>query len=389
MSAQWQNMIVKLVQVSCLFVQSEYFKMLRVSEKQKLLKLLEVAALNDLMIVDNFCEDEEEKTIKEYYILEELLVVLALGEECRYSVPYIQNSVPKCKEFLNDVLWELDETRFKKITRLNWKTFDFILNLIKDDASFNQIRSCKQFPLKTQLAIVLYRLGSNGEGATLSKIAGLFGVSDGGIIQNLTDRIFKALLKHKDQYLFWPNSDERKKLVPETWGELPNCVGYVDGIEIPLAEKPSQDPEAYFSRKHQYSVKVQAVCDHSLQIRHLVLGYPGSVHDARIFGNCELSNDTDVFFGGAEWIACGSAYKLSRTVITPFRENSRELTQRQRTFFNKIFSRYRIRNEHCYGMLMERFGSLKTLRLQIKDEKGMNRVEDYLLRVVAQYYTPT
>ncbi|XP_050317879.1 uncharacterized protein LOC126751553 [Bactrocera neohumeralis] len=148
-------------------------------------------------------------------------------------------------------------------------------------------------------AIVLYRLDSNGEGATLSKIAGLFGVSDGGIIQNLTDRIFKALLKHKDQYLFWPNSDERKKLVSETWGKLPNCVGYVDGTEIPLAEKPSQDPEAYFSRKHQYSVKVQAVCDHSLQIRHLVLGYPGSVHDARIFSNCELSNDADVFFGGA------------------------------------------------------------------------------------------
>ncbi|XP_049308660.1 uncharacterized protein LOC125777617 [Bactrocera dorsalis] len=213
---------------------------------------------------------------------------------------------------------DIDEPRFKKITRVNWKTFDFILNLVKDDASFNQIRSCKQFPLKAQLAIVLYRLGSNGEGATLSKIAGLFGVSDGGIIQNLTDRIFKELLKHKDQYLFWPNSDERKKLVSETWGELPNCVGYVDGTEIPLAEKPSQDSEAYFSRKHQYSVKVQAVCDHSLQIRHLVLGYPGSVHDARIFSNCELSNDADVFLEGAEWIAGDSAYKLSSTVITPF-----------------------------------------------------------------------
>ncbi|XP_018784693.1 PREDICTED: uncharacterized protein LOC108966308 [Bactrocera latifrons] len=134
-------------------------------------------------------------------------------------------------------------------------------------------------------------------------------------------------------------SDERKKLVSETWGKLPNRVGYVDGTEIALAEKPSHDPETYFSRKHQYSVKVQAVCGHSLQIRHLVLRYPGGVHDAPIFSNCELSNDADVLFGGAEWIAGDSAYKLSRTVITPFRENSRELTQGQRTFFNKIFSR--------------------------------------------------
>ncbi|XP_053967698.1 uncharacterized protein LOC128869203 [Anastrepha ludens] len=100
----------------------------RTSEKQKLLKLLEVTALNDLMILEFFCEDEEEKKNKEDEILEELSIVLALGVECRYSVPFIQNSVPKCKVFLKEVLWELDESRFKKITRVTWKTFDVILN---------------------------------------------------------------------------------------------------------------------------------------------------------------------------------------------------------------------------------------------------------------------
>ncbi|XP_039968986.1 protein ALP1-like [Bactrocera tryoni] len=211
--------------------------------------------------------------------MEDLMYILALGEECRYSVQFIQNSVPKSRVFLNEILWELDENRFKKITRVTWKTFDAILDLIKGDNLFNKIRSGKQFPIKTQLAIVLYRLGSSGEGATLSKIAGLFGISDGGIIQNLTERIFNALLNYKDQYLFWPNTEERKELVLETSSELPNCIGYVDGTEIPLAEKPSQDPEAYFSRKHINSVKAQAVCDHRLQIRHLVLDFPDDYFD--------------------------------------------------------------------------------------------------------------
>ncbi|XP_054085161.1 uncharacterized protein LOC128921451 [Zeugodacus cucurbitae] len=331
----------------------------KISNKQNLLKLLELSALNDLMIVEFFCEDNEEKKRKENEIMEDLIHVLALGEECRYSVQFIQNSVPKSRVFLNEILWELDENRFKNITRVTWKTFDAILD--------------------PQLAIVLYRLGSSGKGATLSKIAGLFGISDGGIIQNLTERIFNALLKYKDQFLFWPNTEERRKLVLETSTELPNCIGYVDGTEIPLAEKPSQDPEAYFSRKHIYSVKAQAVCDHRLQIRHLVLGFPGSVHDARIFNNSELSIEARKFFGEGEWIAGDSAYKLSSTVITPLRENSRNLTLSQRNFFNKTFSQYRNRIEHCFGMLKERFGSLKGLRLQIKNEKCMRKVNKWIL----------
>ncbi|CAD7015335.1 unnamed protein product [Ceratitis capitata] len=49
---------------------------------------------------------------------------------------------------------------------------------------------------------------------------------------------------------FWPNVDGRKKLASVAWYELSNCVGYVGGNEI------LQEPEAYFSRKHIYTVKV-------------------------------------------------------------------------------------------------------------------------------------
>ncbi|XP_039969913.1 uncharacterized protein LOC120781747 [Bactrocera tryoni] len=111
------------------------------------------------MIIEFFCEDNEERKSKEDETMEDLMHVLALGEECRYRVQFIQNSIPKSRIFLNEILWELDENRFKKITRLD---------LIKGDKLFNKIRSGKQFPIKTQLAIVLYRLGSSGEGAMYS-----------------------------------------------------------------------------------------------------------------------------------------------------------------------------------------------------------------------------
>lgn len=179
------------------------------------------------------------------------------------------------------------------------------------------------------------------------------------------------LLKSRKTFICWLDVNERKNLVAETFHELPHCVGYVDGTEIKLAEKPSEDPEAYFSRKHVYSLKVQAICDHKLRIRHMVLGYPGSVHDARIFNNCDLSTKVEEFLKGAEWIAGDSAYKLTASVITPFRENSAAGTLQERNDFNKTFSRYRIRIEHCFGILKERFNSLKELKIQIKNESSI------------------
>ncbi|XP_017485674.1 PREDICTED: uncharacterized protein LOC108374204 [Rhagoletis zephyria] len=88
--------------------------------------------------------------------------------------------------------------------------------MIKDDDVFNGPRSCKQLPIRIQLAVVLYRLGSCGEGATITKIGSLFGISDGGVIQVMTNRVFDAILKKKNNFLYWPDPIERRALVVET-----------------------------------------------------------------------------------------------------------------------------------------------------------------------------
>lgn len=145
----------------------------------------------------------------------------------------------------------------------------------------------------------------------------------------------------------------------------------MDGTEVKLAEKPLQDPEAYFSRKHIYSLKVQAVCDYKLRIRHMVLGYPGSVHDARIYKNCSLSVRHTEMLSRTEWLAGDSAYKLTSTLITPFRANATTVNTAQKSDFNKLLSKYRVRIEHCFGILKERFNSLKELKLQIRDRASI------------------
>ena len=46
--------------------------------------------------------------------------------------------------------------------------------------------------------------------------------------------------------------------------------------------------KVYYNRKGFYSVNVQAVVDHNLLFTDLYIGWPGSVHDARVLVNSAL-----------------------------------------------------------------------------------------------------
>lgn len=120
--------------------------------------------------------------------------------------------------------------------------------------------------------------------------------------------------------------------------ELPGCVGYLDGTHIPLYEAPIDDHESYYSRKQEYGIQVQAICDNNLMFTNVSVGYPASAHDARVFINTPIGSHPEKFLDDGQWIAADSAYKLTRFIVTPFRDNSRHGTLQQRQAFNRHFS---------------------------------------------------
>ncbi|KAI8126643.1 Protein ALP1-like [Lucilia cuprina] len=128
--------------------------------------------------------------------------------------------------------------------------------------------------------------------------------------------------------------------------------------------------EYLFSRTHKYSIKVQCICDNKLRIRHVVVGNPGSVHDAKIFKNCDVFKEPEKYFSLHQWIAGDSAYSLSSTLITPYRINSNQMDVQKRKQFNRRHSKYRVRIEHCFGMLIEKFNSLKGLKMRINSSQS-------------------
>jgi hypothetical protein len=325
-----------------------------------------------------FPGDDQQKKNEELDFYTLFVVVYA---SFRYCVPFIHNSIPKSKTFISQVVPLLDNDRFKVLFRVSRETFATILNLIKDDNVFQyRGRGRHQFPVELQLQIVLFRLGCSGEAGSITKTACLFGIGDGGTIQNCTNRIFFALLKLKSRYIFWPNLAERKIICQQTHHEMPFCIGYVDGTELRLAEKPSDDPDAYLSRKKQWSIKAQIICDYKLRIRNLVVGYPGSVHDARIFKNCPIYTSPDRYFDSQEYLLGDSAYQLTKTVMTPFRANSRGSGSTAAGInYNRTLGKYRVRVENCIGQLKERFNSLKELKINIIDNNSLKFLNKWVL----------
>ncbi|XP_025095646.1 uncharacterized protein LOC112564788 [Pomacea canaliculata] len=61
----------------------------------------------------------------------------------------------------------------------------------------------------------------------------------------------------------------------------------IDCTHIPI-RRPSENEQIFVNRKGQHTINVQLMCDADLIIRHCVVNWPGSVHDARILRESSL-----------------------------------------------------------------------------------------------------
>ncbi|KDQ48957.1 hypothetical protein JAAARDRAFT_102690, partial [Jaapia argillacea MUCL 33604] len=71
-------------------------------------------------------------------------------------------------------------------------------------------------------------------------------------------------------------------------------------------------------------------------------------------------------FDDGEFIWADSAYLISTWIVAPYKKPERDIPENEE--FNRHLSMVRIRSEHVIGYLKGRFHSLKSLRVNIKDE---------------------
>ena len=65
------------------------------------------------------------------------------------------------------------------------------------------------------------------------------------------------------------------------------CAGSINGSHVPITP-PAINHNDYYNRKGWYSMLVQAVVDHDYLFIDFCVGWPGSVHDARVIASSTL-----------------------------------------------------------------------------------------------------
>ena len=70
---------------------------------------------------------------------------------------------------------------------------------------------------------------------------------------------------------------------------FPSCVLAIDGTHIPTQASLENCTE-YINRKSYHSTVMQALVDSKYLFRDVIIGWPGSVHDAQVLSNSELYN---------------------------------------------------------------------------------------------------
>jgi len=69
---------------------------------------------------------------------------------------------------------------------------------------------------------------------------------------------------------------------PNFWPHFKNCIGAIDGTHVKLVVGKSKRIQ-YLNRNNETSQNVHAVCDFDMRFTFVLSGWPGSVHDMRVF----------------------------------------------------------------------------------------------------------
>ena len=182
--------------------------------------------------------------------------------------------------------------------------------------------------------------------------------------------VVEALYDLRNEYIEFPTTVAETMRCIETFTDksrLPNIVGAIDGTHIKIVA-PRDSAVDYFSRNQLHDFIIQAVADGKGLFLDFAAGYPGSIHDARVYRNSLLylrANNGDILKEPVErigitdiqpYLVGDSAYPISPWLMKPYPEATRDPGE---ITFNKELSSARVTIECAFGCLKSRWRILQ------------------------------
>lgn len=257
------------------------------------------------------------------------------------------------------------DSRFYASFRMRRSSWCALLDRIKEKITMQTTNFRRPIPPEISLLLFLYYCAHGVDFSVLSEKFGVGVSTCSYIIRRVAYAITElGLIK-------LPLQAEAIKIssMNERHTGVPQCVLSVDGTHIPITQ-PAHSGKDYYNRKGYYSTVMQAAVDHSLQFRDVVVGWPGSVGDNRVFMNSELGRSHETWLSTFPervvavnntdtqalpmFLLGDSAYANSKYMVTTYELNQITQSQSARRC-NKALSGIRYQVEHAFGVLKGRF----------------------------------
>ncbi|KAG6931370.1 hypothetical protein G0U57_001905, partial [Chelydra serpentina] len=180
------------------------------------------------------------------------------------------------------VLQVWDESQWLRNFRMRKGTFLELCELLSPALKRQDTRMRAALTIQKRVAIALWKLATPD---SYRSVANQFGVgkSTVGVAVMQVAHAIVDLLLSKVVTL----GDVQVIIDGFSAMGFPNCGGVIDGTHIPILG-PAHQGSQYINRKGYFSMVLQALVDHKGHFTNINVGWPGKVHDARVFKNSGL-----------------------------------------------------------------------------------------------------
>lgn len=203
-----------------------------------------------------------------------------------------------------------------------------------------------------RMEATLHYLADPGYQTTVAEVMGITQPTVSRYVASTLDFISEQ----HPRWITFPSSNADLARAKELWAEklgFPFTLGAIDCTHVRIDKPHGRFGDDFINRKNFASFNVQATCDEKCTFTSVDVGWPGSVHDSRIFQTSELHEKVARNVQGS--LLGDSGYGIAPYMMTPY-SNPNTAAERH---FNREHARNRVVIEQAFGQLKRRFPILR------------------------------
>jgi len=261
---------------------------------------------------------------------------------------------------IDTIIKDYVDSDFHSHFRMMRQTFFKLVQICLKECNLTKKYSGGNQPLSVEkkILITLWYLAKEG---SMGSVAEVFNVAR-STVKCVTRDVILELCKLSPKFIAWPSKEDALILAKDfqSRSDFPDVIGAIDGSHFCI-KAPLDQQDCYTDRKLNKSIIMQAICTSNFLFTNVNIGYPGRLHDARVFSNSDVFKKIETegpksLFYGKYHLLGDLAYTNTSWLITPFKDYG-NLTIRHRKFNTKL-SKTRVAIEITFGLLKGRWRRL-------------------------------